>query len=113
MISSQADFEDFQKLDIRVGEIVDVKDFPEANKPAYRIWVDLGEELGIKKSSAQITKLYSPEELEGKQVICVVNFPPLQIASFESEILILGVYRSDGVVLLQPDEEVSLGSKIG
>ena len=109
----EADFEDFQKLDIRAGEIIKVKDFPEANKPAYKIWVDFGESLGIKQSSAQITDLYTKQELEDKQVIAIINFPPLQIANFESEILILGVYRDDGVVLLKPDKKVVKGDKIG
>lgn len=108
-----AEFEDFQKLDIRVGKIKDVKDFPEANKPAYRLQVDLGDELGIKKSSAQITELYSKQELLGKEVIAIVNFPPLQIANFFSEVLVLGVYSEEGVVLLQPDKKVEPGSKIG
>lgn len=108
-----AEFSDFQKLDIRVGRIIEVEDFPEANKPSYRLRVDMGEELGIKKSSAQITDLYDKEELQGRQVIAVTNFPPLQIANFVSEILVLGIYAPEGVVLLQPEQKVPLGSKIG
>ncbi|TLS34940.1 tRNA-binding protein [Pseudalkalibacillus caeni] len=108
-----ATFDDFMKLDIRVGEVVDVKDFPEARKPAYQLWVDLGDELGIKKSSAQITDLYDKSSLMGKQVIAVVNFPPMQIASFKSEILVMGIYSDEGVVLLQPDQNVKKGAKIG
>lgn len=108
-----AEFSDFEKLDIRVGRIKEVKDFPEAHNPAYRMWIDFGEELGTMKSSAQITDLYEFDELEGRQVIAVVNFPPLNIAGFESEVLVLGVYSADGVVLLAPECEVEIGSKIG
>ncbi len=107
------EFDDFKKLDIRVGEIVDVKVFPEAKKPAYRIWVDFGEKIGIKKSSAQITELYAKDQLIGRQVVAVVNFPPLQVANFISQVLILGVYSAEGVVLLKTDREVPLGAKIG
>ena len=89
-----------------------VKDFEKARKPAYQLWIDFGK-LGIKKSSAQITTLYQKEELIGKQIIAVVNFPPRQIADFFSEVLVLGVYNQAGVVLLKPDRKVENGEKIG
>ncbi|MBS1599781.1 MAG: tRNA-binding protein [Bacteroidetes bacterium] len=106
-------WEDFEKIDIRVGTITEVKDFPKAKKPAYQLSIDFGE-LGIKKSSAQITSIYSTEELVGKQVIAVVNFPPKQIANFLSECLVLGVYTDKKeVVLLTPERKVENGWKIG
>ncbi len=104
---------DFEKIDIRVGTILEVNDFPNARKSSYQLTVDFGE-FGIKKSSAQITKLYKREELVGRQVIAVVNFPPKQIANFFSECLVLGVYNEDNdVVLLQPSLKVQNGGKIG
>ena len=108
-----ANFDDFLKLDIRVGTIVSAKNFEKARKPAYQLEVDMGEELGIKRSSAQITDHYRPEELVGKQVLAVVNFPPRQIANFFSEILILGTYSEGGVVLIRPDKPVKNGDKLG
>ena len=108
-----ANFDDFLKLDIRVGTIVSAKNFEKARKPAYQLEVDLGEELGIKRSSAQITGHYRPEELIGKQVLAVVNFPPRQIANFFSEILVLGTYSEGGVVLIKPDKPVKNGDKLG
>ncbi len=106
-------WEDFEKIDIRTGTIIDAVDFPGARKPAFQLTIDFGE-LGIKRSSAQITALYSKEELIGKQVIAVVNFPVKQIANFFSECLVLGVYNEDNnVVLLQPSLQVKNGSKIG
>jgi tRNA-binding protein len=108
-----ASFEDFAKLDIRVGEIEKVEFFDKAKKPAYKLWVDFGEEIGIKKSSAQITECYKEEELIGKQVLGVVNFPPRQIADFMSEVLVLGIYSSKGVVLIQPQQSVNKGDKLG
>lgn len=106
-------WDDFEKIDIRVGTIMEVTDFPKAKKPAYQITVDFGE-LGIKKTSAQITALYDRETLIGKQVVAVVNFPPKQIANFFSECLIMGVYTDKkDVVLLQPDKKVENGWKIG
>ncbi|MBX6379929.1 MAG: tRNA-binding protein [Thermoflavifilum aggregans] len=109
----QATWDNFAKLDIRVGTILKVQSFPEARKPAYQLWIDFGP-IGIKSSSAQITRLYQPETLIGKQVIAVVNFPPKQIAHFQSECLILGVMaENQQVVLLQPDRPVANGLRIG
>ena len=93
-----ATFDDFMKLDIRVGTITEAKTFEKARRPAYQLWVDLGEELGVKKTSAQITDYYKPEDLIGKQVLAVVNFPPRQIADFMSEVLVLGTYSDGGVL---------------
>lgn len=104
---------DFEKVDMRVGVVVDAREFPEAKKPAYRLWVDLGP-LGVKRSSAQVTDRYRPETLVGRQVVCVVNFQPKQVGPFVSEVLVLGAYtKSREVVLLRPDEPVPLGSRIG
>ena len=106
-------WEDFSKLDIRVGTILEVSDFPKARNPSYQIKIDFGE-LGIRNSSAQITALYSKQQLEGKQVIAVTNFTPKQIANFVSECLVLGVYgASNEVILLQPERAVTNGAKIG
>ena len=106
-------FDDFEKIDIRAGTITEVNDFPKAKKPAYQLTIDFGE-LGIKKSSAQVTGFYNKDELTGKQVVAVVNFPPKQIANFLSECLVLGVYTDKKeVVLLQPEREVKNGWKIG
>lgn len=104
-------FEDFLKFDIRVGTIMEVEDFPEAKRPAYKLKIDFGE-LGIKKSSAQITELYQKNELVGKQILAVVNFPKKQIAEFMSEVLVLGVYNKDGVVLIEPNKPVNNGEKL-
>lgn len=107
------DYSDFEKVDIRVGKIVDVEDFPEARKPAYKLTIDFGEEIGTKKSSAQITKHYTKEQLVGKQVMAVVNFPPKQIGPFISEVLTLGLPDSEsGVVLIAPTKDVPLGGKL-
>ena len=108
-----ATFDDFMKLDIRVGTIVEAKPFEKAKKPAYQLKVDFGGELGLKNSSAQITDHYSPEGLIGKQVLAVVNFPPRQIANFFSEVLVLGTYSEGGVVLITPDKPVQNGDKLG
>ena len=105
-------FDDFAKIDIRVGEIIKAEVFEKARKPAYKLLVDFGEEIGIKKSSAQITDLYSINDLIGKQVLAVVNFPPRQIADFMSEVLVLGTYSKDGVVLIQPERPVEKGDKL-
>lgn len=106
-------FEDFQKVDIRVGTILRAEAFPEARKPAIKVWVDFGDGLGVKKSSAQITRHYQPEALVGRQVLAVVNFPPRQIGSFMSEILVLGLPDSDGqVVLIGPDQAVPNGGRM-
>jgi tRNA-binding protein len=105
---------DFEKIDIRAGTIIEVNDFPKAKKPAYKVLIDFGNEIGIKKSSAQITSLYTKEELLNKQVIAVVNFPPKQIADFTSECLVLGIYdENKDVILLQPGKPVTNGMKIG
>jgi len=108
-----ATFDDFLKLDIRVGTIIEAKVFEKAKKPAYQLKVDLGNEIGIKKSSAQITELYKCKDLIGKQVLAVVNFPPRQIADFMSEVLVLGTYSNTGVVLIIPDKDVQNGDKLG
>lgn len=106
-------FDDFLKLDIRVGKIVQAEPYPEARRPAIKLWVDFGGDLGVKKSSAQITTHYAPETLVGRQVMAVVNFPPRQIGKFMSEVLVLGVPDADGeVVLLAPDQDVPLGGKL-
>ena len=111
-MSGQASFDDFLKLDIRVGRITRAEPFPEARKPAIRLWVDLGE-LGEKKSSAQITRHYDPEGLVGRQVLAVVNFPPRQIGPVMSEVLVLGVPDADGeVVLIGPDQPVPEGGRL-
>ncbi|TNZ66379.1 tRNA-binding protein [Vibrio parahaemolyticus] len=107
------EWNDFQKIDIRVGTIIEVEDFPEAHRPAYKLKVDLGPELGVKKSSAQITVLYSKEELLGKQVLAVVNFPPKQIGPIMSECLVTGLHRPDGsVVLSTVDMKLPNGAKL-
>lgn len=104
---------DFEKVDIRVGKVIKAEDFPEARKPAYKLTIDFGTEIGIKKSSVQIVDLYKKEELEGILVMGVVNFPPKQIGPFMSEVLTVGVANEDGqVVLVRPDKNAKIGSKL-
>lgn len=104
---------DFEKIDLRIGKIIEVSDFPEARKPAYKVKVDFGSEIGIKKSSAQITDLYSKTDLLDKLVVAVTNFPPKQIGPFMSECLITGFHNQDGhVVLAMPENDVPLGAKL-
>ncbi len=106
------EFDDFLAVDMRVGRVIEVADFPEARKPAWKLTIDFGEEIGVKRSSAQVTN-YSREELEGRLIVAVVNFPPRQIGPVRSEVLCLGASDSEGrVILLAPDAEVPLGSRI-
>ena len=113
MATAEIGFDDFLKVDIRVGRIVRVEDFPEARRAAFKLWVDLGPEFGERKCSAQVTKLYSKDELIGRQVAAVVNFPKKQIGKFMSEILLLGFPDGAGeVVLIEPSHEVPLGGRL-
>jgi tRNA-binding protein len=110
---SEISFDDFLKLDIRKGTVIDAQPFPEARKPAFKLWVDYGGEIGVKKSSAQITHHYAVEDLIGKQVLGVVNFPPRQIGPFMSEALVLGLPDEEGeVVLITPDKAVPDGGRL-
>lgn len=111
-MTQEISWEDFQKIELRVGTITQAQDFPEARKPAYQVWVDLGEELGIKKSSAQITDLYTKDQLIGKQVLCVCNFPNKQIGPFMSEVLVTGFHSEAGVSLASPDHQVTNGTRL-
>lgn len=108
-----ATFDEFLNLDIRVGTIINAQIFENVKKPAYKLEIDFGEQIGIKNSSAQITKFYSVDELLGKQILAVVNFPPKQIANFMSEVLVLGTYSDDGVILVIPDRKIKNGDKLG
>ncbi len=109
---NEATYEDFLKLDIRVGKIIKADVFPEARKPAYKLWIDFGE-LGVKKSSAGLTKLYKPQDLINQNILAITNFPPKQVANFISEVLVLGVVLEEGkVALVQPDQDVPLGLRI-
>lgn len=111
MTNSQATIDDFEKVKIAVGKIIDVQDFPEARKPAYKLTIDFGDEFGVKKSSAQITELYTKEDLLNKNILGVVNFPPRQIGPFMSECLTLGVPDEEGrIVLVEPDHQAPLGA---
>jgi tRNA-binding protein len=105
-------FDQFAAIDIRVGRIVEVEDFPEARRPAWKLKVDFGPEVGVKRSSAQI-KNYTREELDGRLVLGVVNFPPRQIGPVRSEVLVLGTYSTDGVLLLSPEPNAALGDRVG
>lgn len=110
-MSETINWQDFEKVQLRAGTIIEINDFPKARKPAYKLLIDFGPAIGIKRSSAQITKLYTKEELLGKQVICVINFPPRQIADFMSEVLTTGFILEDGeVVLSEPQQKVPNGS---
>ena len=106
-------WDDFAKLDIRAGEILRVEEFVRAVKPSYKLWVDFGPEIGVKQSSAQLVAYYAAPDLVGRQVLAVVNFSPRNIAGFSSEVLILGVYASEGVVLIQPERRVANGARLG
>lgn len=106
-------FDDFMEVDIRAGRVVRAEPFPEARKPAIKMWIDFGPEIGERKTSAQITAHYTPEALVGKQVMGVVNFPPRQIGPFMSEVLVLGLHDADGgVVLISPDHDVAAGERM-
>lgn len=112
-IEPEIGFDDFLKVDIRVGTVVDAQPFPEARKPAIKLWIDFGQEIGVKKTSAQITENYTPETLKGRQVAAVVNFPPRQIGPFMSEVLTLGFADADGaIVLAVPDKAVPNGKRL-
>lgn len=112
-MSAEITFDDFLKVDVRVGRVVRAEPFPEARKPAIKMWVDFGPEIGERKTSAQVTKHYTPDGLIGRQVLGVVNFPPRQIGKFMSEVLVLGVPDGDGeVVLLSPEQEVPEGGRL-
>ena len=110
---SDLSFDDFLKVDIRVGKVIDAQPYPEARKPAIKLWIDFGPEIGQKKSSAQITVHYTPEELIGREVLAVVNFPPRQIGKFMSECLVLGLPDENGdIVLIRPDQDVPSGGRM-
>lgn len=112
-MTDQITYDDFLRVDVRVGTVTDAQAFPEARKPAYKLWIDFGAEIGVKKTSAQITEHYGIEELIGRQVMAVVNFPPRQIGPFMSEVLTLGVLDEHGhVVLLSPDRPVPNGGRM-
>lgn len=111
-MDDQIDWADFAKVDIRVGRIVDVQDFPEARRPAWRLWIDLGPDMGVRKSSAQIVN-YPREKLMGRLVLAVVNFPPRQIGPFRSEVLTLGTYRDTEVLLVSPEPSARPGDRLG
>lgn len=112
-MADEITFDDFLKVEIRVGRVLRTEPYPEARKPAIKLWIDFGPELGERKSSAQLTRHYTPESLVGRQVMAVVNFPPRQIGKFRSEVLVLGVPDADGeVVLIGPDQDVPTGGRL-
>lgn len=111
-MEKELSYEDFRKVDIRVGTVVDVQDFPEARNPSYKLTIDFGEEIGVRKSAAQLAHLYKKEELLGRQVLAVVNFPKKQIANFLSECLVTGVDTDSGVALIEPDRKVEKGKRL-
>ncbi|MFD0860285.1 tRNA-binding protein [Roseovarius aquimarinus] len=112
-MADEITFDDFLKVDIRVGRVTRAEAFPEARKPAIKMWIDFGPEIGERKTSAQVTKHYTPETLTGRMVMGVVNFPPRQIGPFMSEVLVLGVADTEGeVVLLSPDQDVPIGGRM-
>lgn len=112
-MSETISWDDFQKVEIKIGTVVRAEEFPEARKPAYKVWVDFGGDLGVKKSSAQITVHYKPEDLIGRQIVAVVNFPPMQIGPIKSEFLLTGFYDEDGaVVIAQPERPVPNGVRL-
>jgi len=113
MSDNKLNWAEFDKVDMRVGTIIEIEDFPEANKPAYRMMIDFGKEIGIKKSSAQLTEKYNKEDLLGEQIVAVVNFPKKQIANLQSECLVLGAVDKMAVTLLQPRDKIENGLKIG
>ncbi len=113
MMSDVITWDDFQKVELKIGTVVRAEEFPEARNPAYKVWVDFGGDLGVKKSSAQITVHYKPEELIGRQIVAVVNFPPMQIGPIKSEFLLTGFYDEDGaVVIAQPERPVPNGARL-
>lgn len=113
MADTTIDWDDFERVDLRAGTITQAEDFPEARTPAYKLWIDFGDEIGVLKSSAQITDRYDLDELEGRQVLGVVNFPPKQIGPFMSECLVTGfVLEDDSVVLASPDQTVPDGTRL-
>ena len=112
-MADEISFDDFLKVDIRVGRVIRAEPFPEARKPAIKMWIDFGREIGERKTSAQLTAHYTPESLTGRQVMGVVNFPPRQIGPFMSEVLVLGVSDADGgIVLIAPDKDVAEGERM-
>ncbi len=112
-MEKQITFDDFMKVDIRIGKVLEAEEFPEARKPAFKMRIDFGEDIGIRKSSAQITGLYKLEELVGRRVMAVVNFPPRQIGPFMSEVLVLGFHDENGhVSLAAPDHDVPIGARL-